>query len=302
MTKLAWRVAGRIGLATWLIAGSSIAGGQPVDAMQRANQAIAAADWLGAEAALRSVVADEPGNAIAWLQLARTLDEQRKYDGAIDAGRHALAAGHPAPAVVRVAIARAQAAGGDHEAALGELKQAAAAGPNRALLSRIESTAAFDPLETDARWAALVERLTPCATPEYRQFDFWIGDFRVEDPNGNYVGDNRIDRHLGGCMLMESWTGATGMHGISMNFYDPADGTWNQIFVDNNGAPGNWPPLKGRFENGAMVLSSPQGDSRTRWTWSVVADGRVRQMAESTSDGGKTWQTIWDSYYIRRQE
>jgi hypothetical protein len=139
----------------------------------------------------------------------------------------------------------------------------------------------------------------PCSAAPYRQFDFWLGDFRVENPAGKVVGENEITLHLDGCLLMESWKGASGMHGMSVNFYDPSDQTWNQIFVDNKGRPSNWPPLKGKLEeDGSMVLWSPEGESRTRWTWRKVGEGRVRQMAEQTNDGGETWQVIWDSTYV----
>ena len=139
----------------------------------------------------------------------------------------------------------------------------------------------------------------PCSTEPYRQFDFWLGDFRVEDPKGRVVGENQITGHLDGCMVMESWTSASGMRGMSMNYYDPADETWNQIFIDNRGKPGNWPPLKGKLEeNGAMVLWSPEAETRFRWTWTAVGEGKVRQMAEQTDDSGKTWKVIWDSYYV----
>ena len=142
----------------------------------------------------------------------------------------------------------------------------------------------------------------PCTSEPYRQFDFWLGDFRVENPAGTVVGENEITLHLGGCMLMESWKGASGMHGMSFNFYDPSDQTWNQVFVDNKGNPANWPPLKGKLEeDGSMVLWSPEGESRTRWTWKKVGAGKVRQMAEQTTDGGKTWRVIWDSYYVLKE-
>jgi hypothetical protein len=100
---------------------------------------------------------------------------------------------------------------------------------------------------------------------------------------------------------MEHWRGATGQDGMSMNFYDPSDDTWTQVYVDNGGAPVNWPRLKGGLdENGAMVLLSPEGESQTRWTWSEIDEKTVRQMAETTSDG-KTWQVVWDSYYVRKE-
>ena len=37
-----------------------------------------------------------------------------------------------------------------------------------------------------------------------------------------------------------------------------------------------------------------------RWTWYALSPDRVRQMAEQSLDGGKTWRTTWDSVYVRK--
>ncbi len=44
-----------------------------------------------------------------------------------------------------------------------------------------------------------------CSGDEYRQFDFWIGDWEVADADGNAQGSNKIESILGGCVLRESW-------------------------------------------------------------------------------------------------
>jgi hypothetical protein len=48
----------------------------------------------------------------------------------------------------------------------------------------------------------------PCSSPEHRQFDFWIGDWRVSKPDGTFVGMNRITREYGNCVVHEHY--ATG--------------------------------------------------------------------------------------------
>jgi hypothetical protein len=43
---------------------------------------------------------------------------------------------------------------------------------------------------------------TSCATPEYREFDFWVGDWDVfETGSPTKVADARVDRILDGCVL-----------------------------------------------------------------------------------------------------
>lgn len=42
-----------------------------------------------------------------------------------------------------------------------------------------------------------------CTAAEYRQFDFWIGDWQVFDKTGKQVGTSHIEAILGGCVIAE---------------------------------------------------------------------------------------------------
>lgn len=138
-----------------------------------------------------------------------------------------------------------------------------------------------------------------CDTPEHRAFDFWIGDWDVTNPRGNVAGTNRIEPILSGCVLQESWTGASGSLGYSFNLYDRASGTWHQTWVDNSGL---LLQLSGGLVDGSMVLASDAaaGSPLQRITWTPNADGSVRQHWESSSDGGATWTTVFDGLYRTR--
>jgi hypothetical protein len=137
----------------------------------------------------------------------------------------------------------------------------------------------------------------PCATPEHRQFDFWVGDWRVTLPDGKHAGDNRIDRILDGCALHENWTGASGGRGFSYNAYDSLRKVWHQTWVDKQG---NLLLLEGAFTDGRMVLQGAQGKTLNRITWTPNQDGTVRQVWESSTDQGKTWQVAFDGLYRRK--
>src|SRR5690348_7204446 len=41
----------------------------------------------------------------------------------------------------------------------------------------------------------------PCSTSEYRQFDFWLGDWDVTNPAGKPAGHNHVIKEYGGCVL-----------------------------------------------------------------------------------------------------
>jgi hypothetical protein len=137
----------------------------------------------------------------------------------------------------------------------------------------------------------------PCAAPEHRQFDFWVGDWRVTTPDGKHAGDNRIEKVLDGCALHESWQGAGGGRGFSYNAYDRDRKVWHQTWVDRQG---NLLLLEGGLRDGAMVLEGAQGATLNRITWTSNKDGSVRQHWEASADQGKTWQTAFDGLYRRK--
>ena len=136
-----------------------------------------------------------------------------------------------------------------------------------------------------------------CSAPEHRQFDFWIGEWRVTLPDGKHAGDNRIEKILDGCALHESWQGASGGRGFSYNAYDRDRKVWHQTWVDKQA---NLLLLEGGLKNGAMVLSGTQGKTLNRITWTPNKDGSVRQLWETSADQGKTWQIAFDGLYRRK--
>jgi hypothetical protein len=135
----------------------------------------------------------------------------------------------------------------------------------------------------------------PCSSPAHRQFDFWVGTWRVEQPDGKVAGTNRISKIEKGCALLEEWTGSGGMTGRSLNIYDASRNVWHQTWVDNSGT---LLTVEGRFENNAMRLTS----KTDRITWNRLDGGSIRQLWEQTADGGKTWKVAFDGKYVRTGE
>jgi hypothetical protein len=151
-------------------------------------------------------------------------------------------------------------------------------------------------------WAA-EPAAKPCSSAANRQFDFWIGTWSVFDPSGALAGENRIESINNGCALLENWSGARGLSGKSLNVYDATDRLWHQFWVDSNGTR---LVLRGGFVDGKMILSTsvPESDRSTprhRIAWSLNADGSVRQLWESSSDGGSTWTVAFDGKYIKQR-
>jgi hypothetical protein len=136
--------------------------------------------------------------------------------------------------------------------------------------------------------------------PEHRQFDFWLGEWRVVDSAGNEAGRNRITSLLGGCVISESWEGSDGSKGQSVNIYDRWAKQWHQTWTDDRGL---LLQLDGGIVDGKMILEgrrvSPAGTQMLhRITYTPLAAGRVRQHWERSPDGGKTWATQFDGTYL----
>ena len=145
---------------------------------------------------------------------------------------------------------------------------------------------------------------TPCSAVEYRQFDFWIGEWDVIAPDGSIAGHNRVERIEGGCGLQENWTGQGGGTGRSINTYSPADRQWHQYWLGSGGGILN---LAGTFDGDTLTLrgaSAAAGGAaiENRLQFTRNADGSVRQFWQQSRDGGKTWSTAFDGKYVRAQK
>ena len=145
------------------------------------------------------------------------------------------------------------------------------------------------------------QNASPCSQPEASQFDFWIGEWEVRSAGGQLAGTNRITKEIGGCVLHERYSTPSGYEGESLNVYDASRGVWHQTWVDNQGLLLS---LEGGFHDGTMVLEgvtkTQDGEAIQRISWSLIDGGPdVRQLWETSTDGGSTWTTAFDGIYVR---
>ncbi|MGA9572586.1 MAG: hypothetical protein WBS20_01430, partial [Lysobacterales bacterium] len=145
----------------------------------------------------------------------------------------------------------------------------------------------------------------PCKVrPEASQFDFWLGNWTVTNPQGQMAGENHVTHDLQNCVVRESWTNLYGDHGTSVNFYDPASKQWHQIWTSDNGTITHY---AGKFHDGAMRFEasgfgSTDGETAfRRMTFTPSPDGSVRQLIEDSTDG-KTWIVSFDGIYRHPDE
>jgi len=205
-------------------------------------------------------------------------------------------AAEPADPIGRYNLACKHALAGERDAAFEWLDKAIAVGFGS--VDTMEKDPDLASLRGDARWRGVVERArakaNPCKTlPEARQLDFWVGEWDVRDPGGRLVGHSSIQLILNDCVVLESWSGALGGTGKSMNFWDGKHRRWQQTWVDDRGHVTEY---TGRLVDGSMRYATDDGQ---RLTFTPLAGGRVRQLAEASSDG-KSWSVRYDFVYSPR--
>lgn len=140
-------------------------------------------------------------------------------------------------------------------------------------------------------------------TPGFSKLDFWLGEWEVFVGDSK-VGDNRIEKILDGCAVMEHWVDASGSEGKSLFFYTPATDAWKQVWVTESAT------RAGGVKEKTLVLELDDGgvrfrgeialsDGRTyhdRTTLTPLGNGAVRQLIEVSRDGA-TWQPSFDAIY-----
>ena len=142
-----------------------------------------------------------------------------------------------------------------------------------------------------------------CRAPGFRDFDFWEGKWNVMG-GPSFAGTNIVESEVGGCVLVENWTGAGGGQGKSLNSYDAATGTWHQMWVADNGCPFSVILIEGGLVDGRMLMQGrreqplgfqiappcgpPPPTVVTTHTdlvrWSPLSGGRVLQQSSGSNN------------------
>ncbi len=138
-----------------------------------------------------------------------------------------------------------------------------------------------------------------CTTAEHRQLDFWVGQWDVYRTGTEALaGRSLIEAVYNGCAIRENWSPFDMNAGGSLSSYDRAAGIWRQTWVDSTGERIDY---RGRIENGHMVLiaerPAPAGQRRLTRVTQYPEDAAIRQIGETSADGGQTWVPSYDYTY-----
>jgi tetratricopeptide (TPR) repeat protein len=272
-------------------------------------------DWKNAAIQYEAVLPNLPNNGLGWSRLGFAYHNTGDYEQAIASYMKALQAKptQQLQASVYARLTRSYAKQNKLDLAIESLEKALDAEYSN--LSELESSTDLENVRRDPRFSKLIlrtrENAFPCLTQsKLREFDFWIGEWTVY-PNGSktIVGNSRVEMASGGCMILENWTavGATPNEGKSMNYVNHATGKWEQLWIGSGGITANNPQrfVNGDYRDKAMRFeyeqTSPQGRKQIgRFTFFNEGNNRVRQLNEVSSDNGKTWSTVYDFVYVRK--
>jgi hypothetical protein len=155
----------------------------------------------------------------------------------------------------------------------------------------------------DALIAEMTTAAYPCENQEqFREFDFWVGEWDVHIADGTPAGHNRIEAVERGCVLIENWVSATGGSGMSINYLDKATDEWVQIWNAEGGSQIN---VRGGLTDDGMLMTGQihyvaSGTTAPfRALWTLLEDGRVRQFFETSNDDGESWVPWFEGFYTR---
>jgi hypothetical protein len=295
-------------LLVFVLLGVAMAAFAQQDKSKQAAEALADGNYPRAITLYEEITEGDAHNANSWERLGLSYLLGGKYSLAVPALERALQEGFRGQSG-KYNLACAYARLGRKDDSIRLLTDLAEQGwPG---VAQIGSDNDLQSLRDDPRFVSLAEQAKlaaePCRDPhkhpEFRQLDFWVGEWDVFSGTQK-VGDSSIQLILKDCVVLENWTAvATGSAGKSFNKYDPVNKYWQQFWVEDDGTT---TLFTGHLENGEMRYNTegpgPNGEKiMQHLTFSKLGPDKVRQFKEISSDGGKTWNVGYDFTYIRKK-
>lgn len=256
-----------------------------------------------AEYAALDVAASTDGQA--WFALAGNARAAGDLETAAGALERAAANGF-APARIGVEKSRILVSGGHFTEAIEELNTLLAHGFTS--VGIITGDPLLETMAGQAGYDDLVQKMSALAFPcqydeKFTEFDYWLGEWDVHVENGQLVGQNSVEVDQKGCVILEHWTNSGGGKGMSINYVDKITDEWVQVWNSEGGSQIN---IRGGLTDEGMLLigtlhTVSNGTTVPfRGLWTLLPDGRVRQLFEQSSDGGKTWAAWFEGFYTRK--
>ncbi len=272
-----------------------------------ADSLFSAGKWKASSIAYQDALKTGGGDGRLWYRLGASYQAQKKYDEAINACQNSLEVKSTIipPVFVRSSLAKTYSLNKDSARAFALLADMLANG--YANFQDLSSAKEYAWLKTTPQFKAIMAKATlnayPCnGNPANREFDFWIGKWKVYQTGTDYqVGTSLIQNAVAGCLILENWTAAGNPdEGKSMNFFNSKKGRWEQHYISIAGVSQYY--YNGEYKDGAMRYDGDGQDKsgnkmRFHLTYFNQSHDQVRQLLEQSLDRGKTWVTMYDFTY-----
>ena len=152
------------------------------------------------------------------------------------------------------------------------------------------------------------EEKYPCKYDSaYQTLNFWVGNWNVYDLDGKLVGEDKVEKILNDCAIIENWKSSTGGEGKSLFYYNSTTKEWKQVWVTDKatqiGGQKEKKLIK-QMRDGTLVFQGSylykNLNILDRTSLTPLKGGRVKQVIEWSKDNGANWNKNFEAYYIKK--
>ncbi|MDA7978231.1 MAG: tetratricopeptide repeat protein [Pirellulales bacterium] len=270
------------------------------DAVSWARQSYSVRDYKTAVNYFEIVVSATPNDAESWFFLGRSFHQMRMFPQALEAYQEAARALRYKPLAL-YQMARVYSLENDAQKALDRLRSAIKAGYRASDPREDEELVS---LRDAAEFADLALAARPAGKrPEYRQLDFWRGDWTIHDFNsGEQLAESSTEATSGTFLMLESWQSAGAEYGRRICYYNANETQWVMSVV----CPDRQMELSGGIEDGVLAMKGRMrktgADEIVPVVLTVVPnDGSLEYLVKSVPADGQQAK-IFTHWQYRRAE
>lgn len=295
----------------FLLSGATILKAQNEKELSQADTYFQEEDYNNALELYKKLAKRDPENRLVWFRLGVSYYNLKEYEKAVNSLERAQEF-EDNKTQTKYWLVRAYAGSGMEKQAINKILELAKNGFSGWRF--MQNDAHLETLKNNKGFKLALEKVKenayPCKTlVPFKKLDFWVGEWDVKTQEGRKVGENRIEKILSDCAIIENWTSISGGKGKSLFFFDPNADQWKQIWITENPmTPGGLKEkfLVEEFENGGVRFQGEYPDDNgniilDRTTLTPNTDGTVRQLIEISTDNGETWNQTFDAVYVPRE-
>jgi hypothetical protein len=135
-----------------------------------------------------------------------------------------------------------------------------------------------------------------------RQFDYWLGNWKVGPAGSPGTAHSAVTLSLDKCLVVENWNGERGHRGKNVFGYSADDKSWYGMFADNEGRVHVF--SSGKVADGTAEFQGtsrgPNGESILNRVKVIRLNAnKVEQTWEKSSDNGASWNVVFRGEYSR---